>query len=446
MKTTRNSLKRQFFSYIIPSVIAQWIYALYTMADGMFVAQGVSETALAAVNLSFPFIALLFSVSLLFAVGASTIIGVLMGRKQLQTACEVFTQNIVTLFIVAAVIVAVVLPNLRTCGKLLGAPDEQTLDYVVEYLTWIVPFSLSYLLSYSFEILLKTDGFPKKATMIVVAGVIENCFLDWLFVIVLHKGVAGAAFATSISQTSVIVLYVLHFLSGKGVLHLRRFRFRFSVLGRVLRNGFASGITEFSTGAVTYIFNRVIVAFIGPAALVSYAIVNYVSNLVVLSATGVQQGAQPLISFHYGRQDADGCRALLRYCVCVTVLLCIAALVIFQLGAGLIVGLYTDQIGLRQYTIQVFRIYILPFLLLGFNISIGGYFTAVERAGAALAISAGRSFVLLMISLAVVIALLGGVGIWWAPVVSELWCFVLTGVLFWKHCRQARSSALSARK
>ena len=59
------SLKGDFIKFIIPSVLAQWIYTLYTMVDGMFVANGVSEIALTAVNLSFPFIALLFALSLM---------------------------------------------------------------------------------------------------------------------------------------------------------------------------------------------------------------------------------------------------------------------------------------------------------------------------------------------------------------------------------------------
>ena len=436
MKVKQTSLKRQLFSYIIPSVIGQWIYALYTMVDGIFVAQGVSETALSAVNLAFPFIALLFSVSLLFAVGSSTIIGIFLGRDQLHEACEVLTQNMVSQLIIAALVVAAVFPNLRTVARLLGAPDEQTLNYVVEYLTWIVPFSVFFLLSYSFEILLKTDGFPRKAMFIVIVGVVGNCFLDWLFVIVLKKGIAGAAFATSLSQVGVIVLYLIHFCSKKGVLHFRRFRFRFKMLGRILRNGFASGITELSTGVITYIFNRAIVAYLDPSALVSYTVVNYVSNLVVLSATGVAQGAQPLISIHHGMQDRDGCKSLLRYSVRISVLMCLGAFVLCQLAAGLIVSLYTNQPELRQYTVQVFRIYILPFLLLGFNISVSGYLTAVERAVPALLISAGRSFVLLTGSLIVLIALFGGSGIWWAPLTSEVLCFLLTAVLFLQYRRK----------
>ena len=79
MKLEGKSLKQDFFCFIIPSLIAQWVYALYTMIDGLFVARGVSELALSGVNIAMPFVTLLFSVALMFAVGSSTVIAILLG-------------------------------------------------------------------------------------------------------------------------------------------------------------------------------------------------------------------------------------------------------------------------------------------------------------------------------------------------------------------------------
>ena len=48
-------LLKKFCRFVIPSIISMWIFALYTMVDGIFVARGVGEYALAAVNLSMPY-------------------------------------------------------------------------------------------------------------------------------------------------------------------------------------------------------------------------------------------------------------------------------------------------------------------------------------------------------------------------------------------------------
>ena len=104
MKLEGKSLKHDFFRFIFPSLIAQWVFALYTMIDGLFVARGVSELALSGVNIAMPFVTFLFSVALMFAVGSSTVIAILLGEKEEQKAKKVFTQNLVTIILVSLLI------------------------------------------------------------------------------------------------------------------------------------------------------------------------------------------------------------------------------------------------------------------------------------------------------------------------------------------------------
>ena len=212
MKLEGKSLKRDFFKFIMPSVVSQWVFALYTMVDGMFVARGVSETALAAVNISSPFVTAMFAMSLMFAVGTSTIVALLFGEKKIQEAREVFSQNMIVLSILSLILTALVLLNLESLARFLGA-TEHTLPYVKGYIGTIAPFAICFILSYTFEILISTDGYPAMATMIVSVGVVLNCILDYLLVMVLHRGVEGAAFATAFSQAVVIIFYLKHFLN-----------------------------------------------------------------------------------------------------------------------------------------------------------------------------------------------------------------------------------------
>ena len=70
------SLTRQFFRFTIPTILSMVAFSLYTLVDGIFVAKGVGETALAAVNLSSPYNSFMFAVGLLLAVGMSTTIAI----------------------------------------------------------------------------------------------------------------------------------------------------------------------------------------------------------------------------------------------------------------------------------------------------------------------------------------------------------------------------------
>ena len=67
-KTNKIYIKSKFFSYVMPSVAAMWVYTIYTMVDGIFVARGVGKNALAAVNISMPLINVAFALGILLAV------------------------------------------------------------------------------------------------------------------------------------------------------------------------------------------------------------------------------------------------------------------------------------------------------------------------------------------------------------------------------------------
>ncbi|MDD2431924.1 MAG: MATE family efflux transporter, partial [Firmicutes bacterium] len=77
-------LVNQFFKFLIPSISSMWFFSIYTMVDGMFVGRGVGPTALAAVNLSMPYISTIFAISLLVSVGSSTLITYYLGRNEKQ--------------------------------------------------------------------------------------------------------------------------------------------------------------------------------------------------------------------------------------------------------------------------------------------------------------------------------------------------------------------------
>ncbi len=430
MKLEGTSLKRDFLKYILPAVVSQWVFALYTMVDGMFVARGVSETALAAVNIASPFVTGMFALSLTFAVGTSTIVALLFGQKRIREAKEVFSQNMIVLAVLSLLITAGVLAGLEGLGRFLGA-TEVTMPYVKEYISTIAPFAICFILSYSFEILISTDGYPALATIIVSIGVVLNCILDYLFVMVLHKGVFGAAFATGISQMIVIIFYLKHFLGKKGTIKFCRHTFCPALVLRELRNGFPSGITELSAGIITFVFNQAIIRFLNEDAIVSYSIIAYINAIVVMSMVGVAQGCQPLVSYYYGKGEKEKCRRLLKYELCTVAAASALAAGICYLLADEIVGIFisAELTELRAYSAKVFRIFILSFLLAGYNVVAAGYFTAIEKSGKAVIISLGRGLVMLVVSMAVLTLLFGGRGIWWAALLSESLCLVVSVIL-----------------
>ena len=423
--------------FIVPSIVAQWVFALYTMVDGIFVAKGVSEVALTAVNIVMPYIMALYSISILFAVGTSTVVAILLGEKNGKRANEVFTQNITLLTIFSVLITIIVMLNLKSVALFLGA-TEVNMKYVLEYLRAIVPFSGLFILSYSFETLIKTDGYPKMATFIVTAGSVLNVILDYFMVMRWHMGIGGAALATGISHVVLIAMYLVHFCGKKGTIKFRRFRWDIPVIWREVKNGIPSGITELSAGLIIFLFNQAILKFLNEDALVSYTIISYVNSIAVMTMVGIAQGYQPLISYYFGQKRMDRCKKLLRYGIVAVIVASIAFTGGCLLGADGIVSLFLEKnmTELSAYSSGVLRIFALSFLIAGYNIVIGGYFTAVEEPVSATIISMGRSIVMLILSLGLLTMIFGGAGIWWSPLLAEALTLVFTLVFFFRYLKR----------
>lgn len=423
----KQSLLKQFFHFSAATVASLMVFSLYSIVDGLFVARGVGEYAMTAVNLSVPFVNLLFSIAVIFAVGTSTIIAYLLGQKNAQSANKLFSQNLVTLAVIGVTISVLVLAFTEPLARLLGA-EEVTLEYTIHYLQGLAPFAVCFMISYNLEVLVKTDGRPRLALVTVCVGCVANCVLDYLAIFHWGLGIWGAAAATGVSQLLTCLIYLTHFLGKHTTFHPVRFRMDWKIYRRLLPIGISDGLTELCNGLMIFLFNHTILRCIGTDGLVAYTIIAYANTLVINITMGVSQGSQPLISFQNGRGDGTAIGKLLRYGLRTMCGIAAVCFTVLFLAAPKLVAVYLPEAGAEMLTFatDAFRRYSLCYLPVGFNIYIAGFLTAMERPLPAVSISTGRGLLLQGSILLLLAAVLGGGSIWFAPVISEVLCLGLS--------------------
>ena len=460
----KQSIKSRFIQYVLPSVAAMWVYTIYTMADGIFVARGVGEQALAAVNLCMPMINGAFSMGILFAVGASTRASIFKGRGDTQESNRVFTLGAMTVASIGLLATLTVLLLLPQLARLLGA-DADTLPYVKGYLGIIGLFLPFYMTSYYLEVLVKADGFPKLAIKTSIAGALTNIVLDAIFVLVFHWGIEGAAVATGLSQAMTFSIYLRHFLARTPLRKAAvsaangtaanatlstpaaanpgftfvRVRWQPQAVVRFAKLGLADCVTELSIGLCIFVFNRTLLAVSGSEGVVIYTVISYFGQLVLMTMMGINQGSQPLISYYYGRGKSDFCSYIFRLALCCAGLCAIVAFVIGFFCPAPIVNIYIDHgtnPELYARGIRAFRLYAPAFLPLGIVIPMMGYFTSLELPKQAMSISLGRGMLFAICALLLLAFLFGEPGIWISAVVSET-CTLILALLLYRHDRKS---------
>ena len=431
---------RTFLNYAIPSIAAMWVFSIYTMVDGLFVANYVGHEALAAVNIAMPTINLIFALSLLFSTGASTVIAISLGRGKSQEANKIFTINSFILIVISFIITALALTNLNALVDFLGATPG-TKEMIADYLGIIICFSVFFIISYQFEVLVKTDGSPKLATIGVITSALTNVVLDYIFIAIFDFGVKGAAYATGISQIVSTLFFLSYFMGSKSKLSFVKFKFyeiKVELYRRIISLGISDSLTELSAGIIVFVFNQTILSVIGENGIVTYTIISYVNLLVIMTMIGITQGMQPLVSFYLGKADFTSCRKFFKLALIMvsTVLVFVCYISFFKTDAIVSAFIGTEDSSLFRYSTRAFRIFSLSFLIVGFNILISGYFVAVEKPVEAIVISLSRGLFALIIVLKIMVYLFGDFGIWISPLVSESVVLLISVIFILNHRRK----------
>ncbi|MEG1548086.1 MAG: MATE family efflux transporter [Clostridia bacterium] len=431
---------REFLRYVLPSVASMLVFSLYSMVDGIFVAHGVGEAALAAVNLSMPFTNCIFAVAVLLAVGTSTVVAIHIGRGELMEARRTATTNTLLVAVLATAVSILTHIFLEDISIMLGATEE-TLEYVKQYLGIVSSFAICYMVSYCLEVLVKTDGYPQLSIVGVCSCCVTNIVLDYVFVMIFHWGIAGAAYATGIAQTISLILFSSHFLGKRTNIKPLLKKLDLSVYKRIIPLGIADFSGEISLGLTVLLFNRVILAKIGEPGLVSFAVISYVNTLVLMLVTGITQGMQPLVSLYFGKGEMQHCRGYYRKGLTTAAIIGVVAFIICQLFAPFIASLLLDDTSMVfDYTAYSIRRFSLGFLFAGVNICSAGFFTAIEQPKKSMTISLLRGIGLVISSMAALVLIFGGEGVWFTTGMSEALCVILTIylVISWNKRQNAK--------
>lgn len=427
-------MTKKFFNYVIPSVMAMWVFSIYTMVDGIFVGRGVGPTALAAVNISMPFINFIFAISLLLTTGTSTLVAIKLGQGDKQEASKLFSMNIMLLIFISLGIMFLSLINLDSLARFLGATDV-TIEYVKDYLGIIIWFSIFFIVSYSLEVLVKTDGSPNLATIGVIIAAIINIILDYIFVIKLDYGIKGAAYATGISQMLSIIIFLVHFTGKKSTLKFTAFKFNLNIIKRISIIGVPDCITEFSAGIIVFLFNQILLSTLGEQGVVTYTVISYVNTIVIMTMIGICQGMQPLVSFYYGKNDNKSVNYLFTLSLKTIIFVSIFIFLISISLAKYIVAAFISPLEstLYLYSVNAFKIFSISFLILGINILISSFYVAIEKPKYSMIISLSRGLFVIAISSVFMTYLFGDTGTWISSFVSEVICLALSFILIKKY-------------
>lgn len=394
------------------------IFSLYSMVDGFFVSKYVGVEALSAVNLSMPFINIVFALGIIAAVGSQTMCGVFIGRKNYMKANKIFSFNIKTVTIFSIILTVLFYFNMDTIARLLGATEDLG-PLVIEYLGHIVYFVPFLMISYNFEVMVKVDGFPRLAVATVITCGLSNVILDYVFVGLMGHGLAGAAVATGFSQVISTVVYLIHFTVGKSNLEFVEVKFSFDTLKSIFSLGVGDFVSEVGIAMIVLFYNIFIIKFLGEKSIATFSVISYVNNLALTCFAGITQGTQPLLSYYYGKKDYDSLKKLFRLATAAIFVTGVVFLAASQLFPERIFRIFLDvDKETLSYSVESLRKFSISFMITGFNVLIAAVCVSFLKPKYSVTINILRSFVTIYLAL-FVLTMVEPTLIWFASALSE---------------------------
>lgn len=181
--------------FALPTMIMMVVMSLYTIVDGVFVSRFVSTNALSSVNIVFPVINIVLGIAVMLSTGSSAIVAKKMGEGRPDSARETFS-TIIFLNIVLGIFFSLV-GNLAAepLSRLLGASDLLLADCIT-YLRWQLSFAPAMMLQVQFQMYFVTEGRPGIGLFLTLLAGIANAVLDYVLIVPMELGIAGAAIAT----------------------------------------------------------------------------------------------------------------------------------------------------------------------------------------------------------------------------------------------------------
>lgn len=431
---SQNFTVRSLLKFTAPATIMLVFMSLYQMVDGIFVSNFVGETALSALNIVYPVISIVLAVSIMLSTGGSAVIAKKMGEGKGQEARENFSLIICAGAVLGILFAVFGMLFIEPIIHLMGATDA-LYPYCYEYL-WILvvsaPLAIFQVLFQNFFVV---AGRPNVGLIMTIIGGVSNIVFDYLFIVQLQYGLAGAALGTTIGYSIPAIFGLFYFLyHRKGTLYLVKPQLDIRMLISSCGNGASEMVSNLAVAVTTFLFNIMMMRYLGETGVAAITIILYAQFLLTSVFIGFSSGIAPVISYNYGARHTALLKRIFKICMGFIIFLSLLVFLVAEFFPTPIISVFAAP-GSRvfQITRHGFTLFAFSFLFTGINIFASSMFTAFSNGRVSAAISFLRTFAFLVASLLLLPQFIGVEGIWIAVPLAEGLTILLSFVYFLKY-------------
>ena len=382
----------------LPAMLGQLTTLIYNIADTFFVSMTKEPAMIAAVTLCTPILLIIMSVASIFGMGGNSVIARLLGEDKNKEVRRTLNFCLYAMTFAGIIILLAGMFFMDPIAKISGA-DAENITYTYDYLKYIFLGAPFIILSNGLVHLFRSIGFIKESTVGLALGNSVNIFFDFIFIVLLGWGTAGAALATSFGFVCSTIYYLACMIGAerKGnqliSLSIKQFEPDKKMAGSVVSIGIPGALITVLLSVSNIVLNNFIGIY-GSDAVASYGIAYKVDMVPIMLSVGLSQGIAPLIGYYFGAKKTDRMSQTMKISTIYGILLGAVFLAGFCLFGTDLAGIFLHDESLMRQAGYFIRILGLSAPMLGIINTVTSYFQALGAAVKSLLITIMRNVVL----------------------------------------------------
>ncbi|EON75384.1 Multi antimicrobial extrusion protein (Na(+)/drug antiporter), MATE family of MDR efflux pump [Lunatimonas lonarensis] len=403
------------FQQAVPAAVGILVLSIYGIVDTIFVGRFVGSMGIAAITVVLPISFLISSVGMAIGVGGASIISRAFGDKNPLKAYATFGNQLGMTLTLGLLVVAFGMYFSESIVKLFGGKGD-VLAEAKEFFTIIlfgVPFLAWAMMSNN---VIRAEGHPKVAMFTLIVPAVFNIVLDPVFIVFLNMGLAGAAWATTISYVASAGYTLWFFLYGKSSMQLS-FRWMKPDLGivrEITSLGLVTLARQGTVSVLAIVLNNVLFAYGGDMGLAVYGIVNRVMMFANFPVLGITQGFVPIVGYNFGARNKERVHLTIQLALRYASLIALGIFLLIIAFTDPLIGVFTNDQDLVNETVPAMRKVFLATPLLAFSLIGSAYFQAVGKPRPALLLALSKQGLFLIPLVFFMPMVFGLEGIWYA--------------------------------
>lgn len=425
------NIKYLLFKLSLPAMTGMMVMALYNIVDTIFVGRGVGTLGIAGLSIAFPVQMAVLALGQMFGIGSASIISRSLGRKDYEKANEVVSTIFSFGFIVSVLITIFGLVYIDKLLLLFGA-NVEVFPYAKSYMNVILLGTLFIIFSMTGNNIVRSEGKAMVAMFTLIIGAGLNIILDPIFIFYFDMGVAGAAWATVISQAFAATYLFIFLQSGGSTVHfnIRKMGLNIKLIIEILSIGLSSFARHIAGSLLFIVINNQLKIHGGAIGLAVFGIIFRSLKFIILPVMGIGQGLQPIVGYNYGAKRIDKVLEATKIALISSILVFLFGTVLVEAFPVLFLKIFSSDPEVLVVGKTALRIMLMLLPIVALQVIGAIMYQALGKAFLALILSMTREIFVLLPLLIILPNYIGMKGVWISYPISDFIGFVITLFLF----------------